>query len=108
MDVVANSKRGLPIRLTDERWGHITEEHPELTGLQSAVVETIQDPIRILEGSAGGLFAVREVEPGKFLVVVYREALHDGFVIIAFLTRRTRWLERRRQLWPYANLPART
>ncbi len=100
MDAVANSKSGLPIRLTDERWAHITEEHGELTGLQLAVAETIQNPARVLEGTAGELFAVREVEPGKFLVVVYRESRHDGFVITAFLTRRVRWLERRRQLWP--------
>jgi hypothetical protein len=34
------------------------------------------------------------------LLVVYRETGHDGFVITAFLTRRTKSLERRTQLWP--------
>ena len=44
--------------------------------------------------------AVREVEPGKGLVVVYRELQEDGFVITAFLTRRMKSLQRRSQLWP--------
>jgi hypothetical protein len=44
--------------------------------------------------------AVREVEMGKHLVVVYREQRDDGFIITAFLTRRIRSLVKRRQLWP--------
>jgi len=31
------SKHGIPIRLTDERWSHITEEHSELTGMRMNV-----------------------------------------------------------------------
>jgi len=94
------SKHGVPIRLTAERWTHITEEHCELAGLRSEVLETVANPERILEGGEGERFAVREIEPGKALVVVYRESQEDGFVITAFLTRRMRSLERRTQLWP--------
>ena len=36
------AKSGLAIRLTDERWAHITEEHGELTGLRSTVLETVR------------------------------------------------------------------
>ena len=36
------SKNGVPIRLTDERWTHITEEHCELAGLRLEVLETIR------------------------------------------------------------------
>lgn len=94
------SKRGVPIRLTDERWTHITEEHCELAGLRLEVLETVANPTRILEGGQGELLAVRELEPGKALVVVYRELAEDGFVITAFLTRRLKSLDRRTQLWP--------
>lgn len=97
---IGRTKGGVLIRLTDERWTHITEEHCEIAGLRLEVLETIENPDRILAGSAGEHFAVREFERGKFLVVVYRETGHDGFVITAFSTRRIRWLERRRQLWP--------
>lgn len=88
------------VRLTDERWAHIIEEHCELAGLRREILEAVSDPQRVLEGNVGERFAVREVEPGKWLVVVYRESGADGFVFTAFLTRRMRSFERRRQLWP--------
>lgn len=94
------SKNGIAIRLTDERWAHITEEHCELAGLRATVLETVSHPDRVLLGGDGELMAVREVEVGKHLVVVYREQTDDGFIITAFLTRRIRSLEKRRQVWP--------
>jgi hypothetical protein len=97
---IVTSKNGVRIRLTDERWAHITEEHCELAGLREEVVETVAHPARILAGSAGELLACREIEAGKLLVVVYREAQPDGFVITAFVTRRAASLSRRKQLWP--------
>lgn len=42
------SKGGIAIRLTDERWVHISEEHCELAELRSEVVETVLRPNRIL------------------------------------------------------------
>jgi len=80
------SQNGIPIRLTDERWLHITEEHAELAGMLLETLETIVNPCKILAGREGELLAVREIEKGKFLVVVYRELSNDGFVITAFLT----------------------
>jgi len=94
------SKNGVPIRLTDERWAHIIEEHSELASLQSKIVETVANPTEIFAGNQGELLAVREVEPGKYLVVVYRESQQDGFIITAFLTRKGHTLRRRQQLWP--------
>ncbi len=94
------SKGNIPIRLTDERWVHITEEHCELAGLRSEIVETVSHPERILLGGDGELIATRELQQGKHLVVVYREQADDGFIITAFLTRRIRSLERRSQVWP--------
>jgi hypothetical protein len=90
----------VPIRLTDERWAHISEEHSELAGLRREVLETVANPSRIYGGQAGELLAVREAGAGKWLVAVYREIGDDGFVITAFLTRRVASLERRKQLWP--------
>ncbi|MDZ4853747.1 MAG: hypothetical protein SGJ26_02610 [Nitrospirota bacterium] len=48
------SKQGVPIRLTDERWSHITEEHCDLAGLRSEVPGTVGQPERILLGGEGG------------------------------------------------------
>lgn len=97
---VVRSKNSIPIRLTDERWDHIVDEHGELVGERDHVLETVRNPQRVLAGQGGELLAVRELLPGKYLVIVYREFVDDGFIITAFLTRRIRQLERRTRLWP--------
>lgn len=97
---VVVSQHGVPIRLTDERWSHIIEEHCELAGLRLEVLETVAFRWCILKGGEGERLAVREIEPGKSLVVVYRELQADRFVITAFVTRRVQALQRRNQVWP--------
>ena len=94
------SKHGVRIRLTDERWSHIIEEHCELAGFRTEVLETVGQPERILLGGDGEYLAIREMEEGKHLVVIYREGPEDGFIITSFVTRRVRSLEKRRQVWP--------
>ena len=94
------SKNSIPIRLTDERWAHITEEHCELAGLRLEVLETISEPERILAGGEGEQLAIRPLGMDKWLVIVYRELKGDGFVITAFMTSKIHILNKRRQLWP--------
>jgi len=93
------SKQGILIRLTDERWEHIVTEHGELSESRDPVLQAVGDPERILAGGSGEMLAVREIESGKWLVVVYREHEQDGFIITAFWTRRYRSLEKRDVLW---------
>ena len=62
---------------------------------------TITEPEIILDGNEGALMAIRTLEIGRVLVVVYKETSNnDGFVITAFPTRRLNSLTRRIQLWP--------
>jgi hypothetical protein len=97
---ITKSKNNVPIRLTEEGWFHITEEHSEMAGYYFEVLETLEEPEAIYEGKAGECIAVRGIEKGKYIVVVYRElSKEDGFVITAFLTRRRKQLERRRKIW---------
>ena len=96
----AFSKNAVLIRLTDERWAHITEEHCELAGMRLEILDTIENPERVLMGGAGELLAVRTISSSKKLVVVYRELKEDGFVITAFITSKTNSLNRRKRLWP--------
>lgn len=102
MLLTAISRRGIPVRLTDERWAHVVEEHCELAGMINEILETLASPDRILLGNRGECLAVRMLSAAKALVVVYREdmATMDGFVITAFVTSRMGSLERRPQLWP--------
>ncbi len=63
-------------------------------------LETIEKPFAIFEGNAGELLAAREIEPGKYIIVAYREvSSEDGFIITAFLTRRWNQIERRKKIW---------
>ncbi len=96
----AVSTEGGTIRLTAERCRHITERHPELSGLRDEVMQAVADPSRLLDGNAGEPLAIREVEPGKVIVVAYQEGEPDGFIATAFLTRRIKQRERRTQRWP--------
>lgn len=95
---VVRSINGIPIRLNEERWEHITTEHAELSQSRQDVLETVKGPDRVLIGNNDELLAIREVTTGKWLVVVYRESADDGFVITAFSTRRNRALEERKVL----------
>jgi len=98
MTAIAQSKNNILIRLPDERWQHILEEHPELVNSKPKLLEAISQPECILEGREGELLAMQEIQPGKWLIVAYRELINDRFVITAFLTRR-QYLTCRRQIW---------
>lgn len=98
---IAISKNGVPIRLTDERWLHITEGHQEIAGYYYEILEAVQDPDSIHRGKEKELLAVKEIEKGKHLVVVYKETnKSDGFIITAFLTTKIKKIERRMKVWP--------
>ncbi len=70
---IVKSIKNIPIRLTEERWFHITEEHSEMAGYYFDVLETVKEPEIIYEGNAGECIALRELENGKYLVVIYRK-----------------------------------
>lgn len=76
------------------------DEHGELAQMIETVLDVVARPERVLAGAAGEMLAIREVQADKWLVVVHKEEAADGFIITAFLTRRTASLKRRQQLWP--------
>lgn len=57
--VIVRSHRGVPIRLTEERWQHIVSGHPEMAEERSRILETVADPEMILEGDFGVFLAMR-------------------------------------------------
>ena len=99
MDIVT-SKNNVPIRLTEERWFHIIEEHSEMAGYYYDVLETISNPNAIYEGKYDALIAVKNMEKDKLIVVIYKEINNeDGFIITAFMTKKIKQFERRRKIW---------
>jgi len=98
---IAKSRNGVPIRLTEERWYHIVENHEDLAGYTNEVLATVENPDFIASGWIDELLAVREIEDGKYMVVVYKEVSpNDGFIITAYFTRKIKKIKRRNIRWP--------
>ena len=102
MDIVI-SKAGVPVRLTEERWFHIVENHDDLAGYYDQVLEAVEDPDFVCTGNGGALIAGKQLGRRKYLMVIYKEVRRrDGFIITAYFTsevlrRRIRW--RKGQPW---------
>lgn len=93
----AISRNGVPIRLTEERWFHIVENHDDMAGHYDDVLETVEGPDFVLRGYKGALIAVKQLGRGQYLAVVYRELnRNDGFVITAYITSKVR---KRPMIW---------
>lgn len=91
--LITRSHRGVPVRLTEERWEHIVRRHPEMDNQRDRVLETLAEPDMIQEGDFGELLAIRFYTEtpltSKFLVVAYREVSpEEGSVLTAFLSNR--------------------
>lgn len=100
MPLITSAKNGLTIRLTEERWQHITAGHPELLNLQSETLQAIENPDKILEGNNGELLAVKLLGDNKYLVTIYKEEEEeDRFIITAYLTKRINSLNKRKEVW---------
>ena len=91
------SQNGVRIRLTEERWFHIVENHDDLAGHYDDVLDAVEEPDFILRGYGGALIAVKGVARRTYLAVIYREVSRDdGFIITAYFTSR---ISRRSILW---------
>lgn len=97
---MSKSVNGIQIRLTDERWRHIVYSHIEIGSLGTErVLQTVEDPDVILKGDLDELLAARKVRKKLWLVVVYKEAKDDGFVITSYVTTDIKWLLKRKIIW---------
>jgi hypothetical protein len=65
----AISKNNVEIRLTVERWFHITESHDYMSGLSDLVLDSINNPEEIVEGDEGELIALKRFN-NKHLVII--------------------------------------
>ena len=99
---IATSKNKVPIRLTAERWQHISIGHPEIASFYYEILETVENPQVIYEGNEGGLIAASfKYKPSdKFIVVIYKEIdPTDGFIITAYLSNKEQKFDKKKILW---------
>jgi len=96
---VGISQNGVLVRLTDERWIHIVENHDDLAGHYDDVLNVIEDPDYIIKGYRDTVVALKRTTERKFLAVVYKEiGKSDGFVITAYFTTKIN-LEKEVIIW---------
>ena len=77
----------MPIRLTYERWFHITENHDDLASYYFQVLEVVEKPEFIMRGNKGILKAAKNMRKYRWLTVVYKEiSKRDGFIITAYFS----------------------
>jgi len=99
---IAISKNGIPIRLTDERWFHISTGHPEISDYYFEILEAIENPEIIYHGNNFALIAIKlqQEQNDKYIVVIYKEVSeNDGFVITAYLTDKINEFQKKQIQW---------
>src|SRR5258708_10281584 len=86
---IADSVNGVPIRLTDERWDHMLDSHPELCSFREPILDAVEKPDYILASRRGALAAVIVLGRRAFLYVFYVEkGRRDGFIISALVEEK--------------------
>lgn len=96
------SKNKVTIRLTSERWHHVTASHLEIDPEDyKSIINVIKNPDLILKGDQGELLAVKKKSRKKvWIVVPYKELnKEDGFVLTAYLTTGRSWLFQKEIIW---------
>lgn len=102
----ATSKNNISIRLTNERWQHITIGHPEMADYYYEILEAIETPEVVYQGNNGAQIAIKKLQErnDKFVVVVYKEfTTTDGFVITAYFSKTQQRFQNEKILWKQPN-----
>ncbi|MFN0049932.1 MAG: hypothetical protein ACKVOU_12490 [Cytophagales bacterium] len=100
MEIVYSINK-VPIRLTNERWLHISIGHPEVADFYVEILETIQSPLKVYEGTFNEKLALSKIEnTDKYLIVVYKEVTDtDGFIITSFISNKLNYLNNKKEIW---------
>jgi hypothetical protein len=101
MDIAVSINK-VPVRLTKERWHHISTGQPEIADYYFEILETIENPKTLYEGIHGKLIAIghKLEQTNKFIVAIYKEIdFKDGFIITAYLSNKEQKFEKKKVLW---------
>jgi hypothetical protein len=100
MNVHVRDRQGHEIYLTDERWKHICEEHPEMQDYKQDVLETVRKGRRFQDSFRANVYlyylahADLPYDNNTIVVVVHFGFHSDGrennFVLTSYAIRRQR------------------
>jgi hypothetical protein len=89
VDFAFEGPDGRVIILSDERWEHVIDGHPELSAWRARVVEIAMRPERSMDGRrADEQWFYGEGGPSRWIKVVVQWDGSRGFVVTAFARRR--------------------
>lgn len=87
------------IRLTDERWQHISNNHPEMNDYKMSILQTISEPDAIYYCKYNELIAMKSAD-NKYIIVIYKEIIpNNGFIITSFLTNKLNYFKNKKISW---------
>ena len=99
-------KNDVPVRLTAERWSHITIGHPEISDYYYEILETVENPELICEGDNDAKIAIKNFQSrfDKFIVIIFKEInADDGFIITAYFANNIQKIIRKKIIWKQPN-----
>lgn len=82
---------GAVVVLSEERWSHIVDGHPELADQLDEVLATVESPTRRLPGrdAAEQWFYLEGADPSRWIKVVVRYETSDSGRIVTAFPRRS-------------------
>ncbi|MBI2541856.1 hypothetical protein HYV80_04055 [Candidatus Woesearchaeota archaeon] len=88
-------KSGRKIHLSDERWKHLNQEHPEVAPYLEDIKETLKNPVKITEYGLDENVRYyykyfKERISAKYLLVIVKYLNEHGFIITAYFVRNTK------------------
>jgi len=87
----AMDKTGRRIYLTDERWAHINEEHPEVSRYMEEFQELLKNPTKVRPSQFDAKihhFYKYYKSNAKYLLLIVKYLNGEGFIITAYFTRK--------------------
>ena len=86
-----NDKSGRRIRLSNERWAHINQEHPEVAPYLEDIKDTLTNPTRIVpnedDDNVNYYYKNFKERQLQYLLVIVKYLNNHGFIITAYFVR---------------------
>lgn len=87
-------KSGRRIHLSNERWTHINQEHPEVAPYLEDIKDTLKTPLKIVpyehDESIHYYYRYFKQMRSPYLLVIVKYLNNHGFVITAYFVRNIR------------------
>lgn len=89
---VVNDKSGRRIHLSNERWTHINQEHPEVASYLEDIKDAVTNPIRFVPSDADVNYYYKyfKQRQSQYLLVIVKYLNKHGFIITAYFVRNIR------------------